>query len=94
MFPCIFDLSTRNEDLATHKAIMRIEGKDLEDVGDYTIPENSKHTMMVEEIRKMIGFTTLKYQTLENMIKAVVEAPNNVGLKREDLCLYCWIGKF
>ena len=94
MFPCIFDLSTKNEDLATHKAIMRIEGKDLEDVGDYMTPENSKHTMMVEEIRKMIGFTTLKYQTLENMIKAVIEAPNNVGLKREDLCLYCWIGKF
>lgn len=94
IFPCIFDLSTRNEDLATHKAIMKIEGKDLEDVGDYMDPKNPKHMMMVDEIRKMIGFSTLKYQTLEDMIKAVIEAPNNTGLKKEDLCLYCWIGKF
>ncbi|MFB0503439.1 MAG: amidophosphoribosyltransferase [Candidatus Bathyarchaeia archaeon] len=94
IFPCIFDLSTRNEDLATHKAIMKIEGKDLEDVREYMDPKNPKRMMMVEEIRKMIGFTTLKYQTLEDMIKAVVEAPNNIGLKREDLCLYCWIGRF
>ncbi|MDH5439601.1 MAG: amidophosphoribosyltransferase, partial [Candidatus Bathyarchaeota archaeon] len=94
IFPCIFDLSTRNEDLATHKAIMKIEGKDLEDVREYMDPKNPKRMMMVDEIRKMIGFTTLKYQTLEDMIKAVVEAPNNIGLKREDLCLYCWIGRF
>jgi glutamine phosphoribosylpyrophosphate amidotransferase len=49
---------------------------------------------MVERIRQMIGFTTLEFQTLENLIKAVVEAPNNKGLKREDLCLFCWTGKF
>lgn len=94
MFPCIFDLSTRNQDLATHKAIIRIEGKDVENVSEYMDPENPKCEMMIEGIRKMIGFTTLKYQTLEDMIKAVIEAPNNKGLKREDLCLYCWIGKF
>jgi len=94
MFPCVFDLSTRNQDLATRKAIMSIEGKDLEDVSEYMDPKSPKYKMMVEEVSKMIGFTTLKYQTLEGMIKAVIEAPNNIGLKREDLCLYCWTGKF
>jgi glutamine phosphoribosylpyrophosphate amidotransferase len=49
---------------------------------------------MVEEIRKMIGFTSLKFQTREDLIKAVIEAPNNIGLKKEDLCLYCWTGKY
>jgi glutamine phosphoribosylpyrophosphate amidotransferase len=46
--------------------------------------------MMVEQIRERIGFTTLRFLTLEEMIKAVIEAPNNTKLKREDLCTYCW----
>jgi len=29
---------------------------------------------------------------LEEMIKAVIEAPNNANLKRDDLCSYCWTG--
>jgi len=94
MFPCIFDLSTKNQDLATRKAIMKIEGRDIEDVSEYMDPNSRRYEVMVEEIAKMIGFTTLKYQTLEGMVKAVVEAPNNLGLKQEDLCLYCWTGKF
>jgi len=94
MFPCIFDLSTRNLDLATRKAIINIEGGDVEDVSEYMDPDGPKYKAMVEEVRKIIGFTTLKYQTLEGMIKALIEAPNNIGLKREDLCLYCWTGKF
>jgi amidophosphoribosyltransferase len=48
--------------------------------------------MMVEEIRKRIGFTTLRFLTLEEMVKAVIEAPNNTNLKKEDLCTYCWTG--
>jgi hypothetical protein len=47
---------------------------------------------MVEEIRKRIGFTTLSFITLEEMVKAVIEAPNNRILKEEDLCMYCWTG--
>jgi len=49
---------------------------------------------MEEEIRKRIGFTTLRFLTLEEMVKAVIEAPNNKNLKREDLCTYCWTGNF
>ncbi len=91
MYPCIFDLSTRNRDLATCKAIVTIEeGKGID---RYMDENTSEYKMMVEEIRKMIGFTTLKFQTLEGLVKAVVEAPNNKGLRREDLCLYCWTGK-
>jgi glutamine phosphoribosylpyrophosphate amidotransferase len=47
---------------------------------------------MVDEIRKTIGFTTLSFVTVEEMVKAVIEAPNNTNLKKEDLCLYCWTG--
>jgi len=91
MHPCVFDLSTQIRDLATCKAITRIqEERGINRYLDETSPE---YEMMVEGIRKMIGFTTLKFQTLEGLVKAVIEAPNNKGLKAEDLCLYCWTGK-
>ena len=92
LHPCIFDLSTKNSDLATHKS--------LEDIGQakdstaYIDSTSQSYKMMVEEIRKRIGFTTLRFLTLEEMVRAVIEAPNNKNLKREDLCMYCWTGSF
>jgi amidophosphoribosyltransferase len=41
---------------------------------------------MVEWITKDIGATTLKYQKLDDMVKAI-------GLAKDKLCLYCWMGK-
>ncbi|MGB9841604.1 MAG: amidophosphoribosyltransferase [Candidatus Bathyarchaeales archaeon] len=92
LHPCIFDLTTKNRDLATHKTLSGIEqGSDL---AEYIDPTSEKYKNMVEEIRKRIGFTTLRFLTLEEMIRAVIEAPNNHNLKREDLCTYCWTGHF
>jgi len=89
MYPCIFDLSGSREELITHKAIGEIKG----DITRYLDPTSSEYKNMIEKIREMIGFTTLKFQTLENLVKAIIESPNNKGLKKEDLCLYCWTGK-
>jgi amidophosphoribosyltransferase len=41
---------------------------------------------MVEQVAKDLGVTTLRYQTVEDMIKAI-------GLAKESLCLYCWTGE-
>jgi amidophosphoribosyltransferase len=90
MFPCIFDLSTKTRDLATYKACSGIR----EDIEKYLDNTSLEYKSMVEEIRKMIGFTTLRFQTIEGLMTAVIDAPNNRGLKKEDLCLYCWTGKF
>ena len=92
LHPCIFDLSTKNSDLATHKSLESIE-KDG-DFTQYIDSTTSNYKMMVEEIRRRIGFTTLRFLSLEEMVKAVIEAPNNKNLKREDLCTYCWTGSF
>jgi amidophosphoribosyltransferase len=90
LHPCIFDLSTRNSDLATHKSIGEIElENDFETCAE---PATPSYKIMVEEIRKLIGFTTLHFLTLEQMVRAVIDAPNNKNLKREDLCTYCWTG--
>lgn len=91
IYPCIFDLSTKSRDLATFKALGKIKEDNMT---KYINCNSTEYDVMVEKIRRMIGLTTLKFQTLENIIRAVVEAPNNKGLKREDLCLYCWSGKF
>ncbi|MCM8763249.1 MAG: hypothetical protein NC829_02645, partial [Candidatus Omnitrophica bacterium] len=87
MFPCKFNISTRSiEELACRRAIRSIEGKDLEDVSEYLDCKSRKYEQMVEWVAKDLGVTTLRYQTLEDMIKAI-------GLPKEKLCLYCWTGE-
>jgi amidophosphoribosyltransferase len=86
MFPCRFALSTRTkEELAARKAIRAIEGKDVEEVREYIDQGSKKYKQMVEWIGKELGVTTLRYQKIEDMVEAI-------GLPREKLCLYCWIG--
>ena len=88
MFPCRFALSTRStEELAARKAILAIEGRHLEDVREYIDRRSKKYQEMVNWIGKELGVTTLKYQEIEDMVEAI-------GLPREKLCLYCWIGDY
>jgi len=88
MFPCRFALSTRSiEELAARRAIHTLEGKHIEDVREYIDCYSKKYQRMVELIRKELGATTLKYQRIEDMVEAI-------GLPREKLCLYCWIGDY
>lgn len=87
MFPCRFCLSTRSiQELAARKAIKALEGHDIDDVSEYVYHNSEKYKNMVEWIRKDLGVTTLRYQILEDMIKAI-------GLPREKLCVYCWNGE-
>ena len=87
MFPCKFALSTRStSELAARRAIRSIEGKDIEKISEYLDPHSEKYVRMVEWVRRELGATTLKYQTIEDMIQAI-------GLPREKLCLHCWVGE-
>lgn len=90
LHPCIFDLSTKHSELATCRSYGNIKG--VQDLAANLNASGPEYDLMVEEIRKRIGFTTLRFLTIEEMIKAVVEAPNAQNLKKEDLCLYCWTG--
>jgi amidophosphoribosyltransferase len=92
LHPCIFDLTTKNSDLATHKSLEDTEQD--KNFAQYIDSITPNYKVMVEEIRKRIGFTTLRFLTLDEMVRAVIEAPNNKNLKREDLCTYCWTGSF
>ncbi len=86
MFPCKFNLSTRGiEELAARKAIKEIEGHDIEDVSEYVDHTSEKYQKMVDWITKDLDVTTIRYQTVEDMVEAI-------GLPKEKLCLYCWTG--
>jgi amidophosphoribosyltransferase len=41
---------------------------------------------MVEEIRKQLKFTTLRFNRLDDMLEAV-------GIPTDKLCTYCWNGE-
>jgi amidophosphoribosyltransferase len=87
MYPCIYNLSTRStKELAARKAIRALEGKDIEDVSEYLSPKSDKYKKMVDWISEDLGATTLRYQRIDDMVKAI-------GLPREKLCLYCWTGE-
>ena len=86
MFPCRFNLSTRSvHELAARRAIHSLEGKDLEEVSEYIDHNSKEYKKMVEWIAKDLEVTTLRYLTVDDMVSAI-------GLPREKLCLYCWIG--
>jgi amidophosphoribosyltransferase len=87
MFPCKFNFSTRSiHELAARKAIRSLKGYDLEDVSEYIDHNSEKYKKMVEWIAKDLDVTTLRYQTVDDMVKAI-------GRPKEKLCLYCWTGE-
>jgi len=86
MFPCRYALSTRSiEELIARRAIWSIEGRDIEDIGEYLDDTTEKYKAMVDWIAMELGASTLCYQKINDMVNAI-------GLPRDQLCLYCWIG--
>ncbi|UCC99480.1 MAG: amidophosphoribosyltransferase [Phycisphaerales bacterium] len=87
MFPCRFNLSTRStSELAARKAIRAIEGHDIKDVSQYIDGNSKKYKKMVEWIAKDLDVSTLRYQTVDDMVKSI-------GCPKDKLCLYCWTGE-
>ena len=57
-----------------------------ETLADYTDPDSQNYKEMVEEIRRRLGFTTLRFHRLDDLIKSI-------GIEPCKLCTYCWNGK-
>ena len=75
-------------DLIARRVIEKLEGGPVTDevLQEYANPETGKYEQMLEEIRKQLNFTSLRYNRLDDMIEAT-------GLPAEKLCTYCWNGK-
>ncbi|UCC23198.1 MAG: amidophosphoribosyltransferase [Planctomycetota bacterium] len=87
MVPCRFNLSTRSiNELVARRAIRALESSDVEDISEYIDSSTEKHKKMVKWIAEDLLVTTLRYQTVDDMVDAI-------GLPKEKLCLYCWTGQ-
>jgi len=78
-----FSRSRSEMDLAARKAINALEDGKETDLLPYTDHRSEKYARMVEWIRDYIGLTSLRYQTLDDLIAAI-------DLPIEKLCTYCW----
>ncbi len=82
-----FSRSTSEMDLITRRMIMEHEGEITEELlEEYTNPDSEKYKAMIESIRKKLGFTSLQYARLDDIIDAI-------GISPCKLCTYCWNGK-
>lgn len=87
-YPCEFlnfSRSRSNMDLATIKAACKLEGREDVDMKEYSDCNSEKYKAMVEEIRKTLDLTSLKFQRLDDLVEAI-------GLPKEKLCTHCWDG--
>lgn len=83
-----FSRSTSDMDLITRRMIVKLEGENPspERLALYADPDSKEYAAMVEKIRKVSGFTTLRYHRLDDMVKSI-------GLPKCKLCTYCFDGK-
>lgn len=79
-----FSRSKSEMDLACRWAIKDM-GDEAPDLKEYTTAGSAKYNAMIERIRKKLNLTSLRYQTLDDLIAAI-------GLPKEKLCTYCWDG--
>jgi len=81
-----FSRSKSELDLAARTAIKELEGIDGKDLEEYSQPDSDKYHAMLDKIKDRLNLTSLKYQRLDDLVKAI-------GLPKEKLCTFCWDGK-
>lgn len=83
-----FSRSNSDMDLIARKIIGRLEGGEVTDeiLAEYADPDSERYANMVEEMRKEMKFSTLKFNRLDDMLESV-------GIDPCKLCTYCWDGK-
>ena len=86
-----FSRSVSDLELITRRVIKKLEGIEGDEIpadilAQYAASDTDKHEAMVEEIRQILKFDSLKFQKLEDTVEAI-------GVDRCKLCTYCWDGK-
>ena len=83
-----FSRSTGEMELITRRMIRDAEGENVsrEVLTDYANPDSERYQAMLDVICKQLNFTTLRYNRLDDLIRAV-------GIDRDKLCTYCWDGR-
>ena len=80
-----FSRSSSELDLAGRWAIRELKGDEKILLDTFADEASVQYFSMVEQICKRLNLTSLKYQTIQNML-------DSIGLPEEDVCTYCWNG--
>ena len=80
-----FTASKSDMELISRRIIEQFEGDASKNLEEYAKTGSPKYERMVEEIRKQLGLTSLKFSKLETLIEAI-------GLNKEDVCTHCFDG--
>ncbi|MDE6801794.1 MAG: hypothetical protein K2J06_03415 [Muribaculaceae bacterium] len=73
-------------ELLTRRLIMDMEGGDPNaHLDEYAEAGSERYNKMVEKIRERFGLTSLKFSTIESIVKAI-------GLPKCKICTHCFDG--
>ena len=80
-----FTSAKSDMELITRRIIEKFEGDANKDLEQYATTDSPQYKRMVEEIRRQLGLTSLKFNTIEQLIKAI-------GLPKCKVCTHCFDG--
>ena len=72
-------------ELITRRIIQELEGDDAKNLEAYATTGSPEYNKLVEIIRERLGLTSLEFNSLENLVKAI-------GLPKCKLCTHCFDG--
>ena len=83
-----FSRSKSDMELITRRIIREQEGDNCpeEVLEEYTNPDSCRYAKMIEEIRRIQNFTTLRFHRLDDLLASI-------GLEPCKVCTYCFSGK-
>ena len=72
-------------ELITRRIIEKFEGDANKDLDKYATTGSPQYQKMVDEIARQLGLTTLKFNTIEQLLAAI-------GLPKCQVCTHCFDG--
>ena len=88
IYPCKFlnfTASKSDMELITRRTINEIDGRPGINLQEYTDSTTPQYGCMVECIRRQLSITTLKFNTLDTLVRSI-------GLPKEKICTHCFDG--
>ena len=88
VYPCKFIGFTGSRstmELITRRVIDDLEGPECKNLQAYAVTGSKEYNRMVEEIRRRLGLTSLRFNKIETLVKAI-------GLPKDQICTHCFDG--
>lgn len=80
-----FTASKSDLELITRRIIKELEGDENKNLEKYATAGSAEYCRMVDVIRERFGLTSLKFNTVDNLVKAI-------GLPKCKICTHCFDG--